>query len=118
MVKQVIVIRKDLKMRRGKEITQGSHVSKKFLLERPTARTVAEEHWLETCNQKTVCCRVSSEQELNDLYDMAIKAGIQAHKQIDAGKTEFNGVPTLTCIAIGPEYEDIINPITGQLELY
>jgi PTH2 family peptidyl-tRNA hydrolase len=49
---------------------------------------------------------------------MAIKAGIQAHKQIDAGKTEFNGVPTLTCIAIGPEYEDIINPITGQLELY
>ena len=31
--KQVIAIRKDLKMRRGKEIAQGSHASMAFLTE-------------------------------------------------------------------------------------
>ena len=30
-IKQVIVIRKDLKMRRGKEIAQGSHASLAFI---------------------------------------------------------------------------------------
>ncbi|MGZ3423232.1 MAG: peptidyl-tRNA hydrolase, partial [Polyangiales bacterium] len=34
MVKQVIVVRRDLKMRRGKEIAQGSHASMAFLTER------------------------------------------------------------------------------------
>ncbi len=32
-IKQVIVIRKDLKMRRGKEIAQGSHASMEFLVD-------------------------------------------------------------------------------------
>ncbi len=31
MIKQIIVIRKDLKMRRGKEIAQGSHASMAFM---------------------------------------------------------------------------------------
>jgi len=33
MIKQVIVIRRDLKMRRGKEIAQGAHASMMFLSE-------------------------------------------------------------------------------------
>ena len=33
-IKQVILIRKDLKMRRGKEIAQGSHASMEFLVSR------------------------------------------------------------------------------------
>jgi PTH2 family peptidyl-tRNA hydrolase len=118
MVKQVIVIRKDLKMRRGKEIAQGAHVAKKFLIERPTQRTVAEHHWFNDCNMKTVCCYVNSEAELKGVFDNAVKSNIQVYPQIDAGKTEFNGEPTLTCIALGPEYEDIIDKVTGNLKLY
>ena len=35
-IKQVILIRKDLTMRRGKEIAQGSHASMAFLVEQLT----------------------------------------------------------------------------------
>jgi len=35
----------------------------------------------------------------------------------DSGKTEFHGQPTRTCLAIGPDVADKIDPITGQLEL-
>jgi PTH2 family peptidyl-tRNA hydrolase len=36
---------------------------------------------------------------------------------VDAGLTEFNGVPTKTCIAIGPNWSDEIDEITGHLKL-
>lgn len=118
MVKQVIVMRKDLKMRRGKEIAQGAHAAIKFLVERPKQRTVAEEHWFNECDQKTVCLYVNSEQELEDLYKRCCKSNVQVYIQTDTGKTEFNGVSTNTCIAIGPEYEELVDKITGSLKLY
>ena len=36
----------------------------------------------------------------------------------DGGLTEFGGVPTRTCLGIGPDYDDRIGPVTGDLELY
>jgi PTH2 family peptidyl-tRNA hydrolase len=123
MVKQVIVMRKDLKMRRGKEIAQGAHASIKFLVDRPIERSVAEHHWFETCGQKTVCCYVNSEQELMDVFNKAKTAKVQVYLQTDAGKTEFKNdkgepVPTVTCLAIGPEYSELVDKITGDLKLY
>ena len=35
----------------------------------------------------------------------------------DNGATEFHGVPTVTCCAIGPDYSDKIDSITGNLKL-
>ena len=35
----------------------------------------------------------------------------------DAGHTEFHGVPTRTCLAIGPAWSDEIDAITGGLQL-
>ena len=122
MVKQVIVMRQDLKQRRGKEIAQGCHASIKFLIERPTQRTVAEDHWF-AHGQKTICVRVNSEEELMDIYKKCINASVMCYLQKDAGKTEFkddegNPVPTYTCLAIGPAYSNKIDPITGDLKLY
>lgn len=118
----VIVMRKDLRQRRGKEIAQGCHACIKFLIERPTQRTVAEDHWF-AHNQKTVCVVVNSEQELMDIYEQCKNASVMCHLQLDAGKTEFrdddgNPVPTYTCLAIGPEYSEKIDPITGTMKLY
>ena len=122
MVKQVIVMRKDLKMRRGKECAQSCHASMKFLIERPTQRTVAEDHWFAQ-GQKTICVRVNSEEELMDVYKKCKNASVMCYLQKDAGKTEFkddegNPVPTYTCLAIGPEYSSAIDPITQNLKLY
>ena len=127
--KQVIVIRRDLKMRRGKEIAQGAHASMAWLRQRvmphitPAGRadqvqfSTAERSWLELSMRK-VTVKVGSEQELLAVYDKALAAGLVVHMIIDRGLTEFGGIPTRTCLAVGPDYDDLIDPVTGALELY
>jgi peptidyl-tRNA hydrolase, PTH2 family len=127
--KQVIVIRRDLKMRRGKEITQGAHASMAWLRQRvlpllAPAGTVgraefspAERAWLEGSLRK-VTVKVGSEAKLLAVHEKAIEAGLAAYLITDRGLTEFGGVPTRTCIGIGPDYDDLIDPVTGDLELY
>lgn len=125
--KQVIVIRKDLKMRRGKEIAQGSHASMAFLALRfrraldgdPTALVLpeAQEAWIRGSFAK-VCVRVDSEAALRDIHARALAAGLESHLITDSGRTEFSGVPTATACAIGPGEPAQIDAITGNLELY
>jgi PTH2 family peptidyl-tRNA hydrolase len=43
---------------------------------------------------------------------------VVAHLITDRGLTEFGGTPTRTCLAVGPDYDDRIDPVTGDLELY
>lgn len=117
-IKQVIVIRKDLKMRRGKEIAQGSHASMAFLLKnhyRLDSKVVQK--WVSGGQTKVTLC-VNSEEELLEIYNRAKENNLDVHLITDAGLTEFNGVPTKTCLAIGPDEADKINKITGQLKLY
>jgi len=130
-VKQIIVMRKDLKMRRGKEIAQGSHASISFLVKRLEYRdklleaheyhgalfSKAEHQWMEGSFKK-VCVQVNSEQELLDIHHKALQAGLVSHLITDSGLTEFNGVATNTCCAIGPDYDNKIDVITGKLPIY
>lgn len=130
-IKQVIVIRKDLKMRRGKEIAQGAHASMAFLARRlreqlldidapqvePIHLSPEEQIWILGSFAK-ICVRVNSELELMDIYQKAKEAGLEAQLIIDSGRTEFEGVPTKTCLAIGPDDSAKIDLITGSLELY
>lgn len=121
--KQVIVIRRDLHMRRGKEIAQGSHASMAWLSKRVQlgygieSMSEPERLWL-TGSFAKVCLQVSSEQELLDIKQKAEDAGLQVDLITDSGLTEFGGVPTNTCLAIGPDFPEKIDPITGGLKLY
>lgn len=123
-IKQVICMRHDLKMRRGKQIAQGAHASMSFLSRRLQALgtvtmadfSEAQRTWLEGSFAK-VCCRVNSEEELLEIYEKAIAAGLEVHLITDSGKTEFHGQPTRTCLAIGPDEAPVIDAITGHLEL-
>lgn len=121
-VKQMIVIRKDLKMRRGKEIAQGSHASMAFMSSR-VARipvrapfTSVQYEWMRGDFAK-ITVQVDSEEELLDVYVKAMEAGLEAHLITDRGLTEFSG-HTNTAVAIGPDYSEKIDPITGDLKLY
>jgi peptidyl-tRNA hydrolase, PTH2 family len=132
-VKQVIIIRKDLHMRRGKEIAQGSHASIAWLTERlcepvPAAEgftgvwveaklSDAEWEWVQG-NFRKICVVVNSEEELRKVYQDAKDAGLVAEIIEDTGLTEFGGVATLTAVAIGPDYDEKIDPVTGHLALY
>ncbi len=119
-VKQVIVIRKDLKMRRGKEIAQGAHAAMSFLVKKLLRKepfTESEVAWMEGLFTK-VCVRVQSDEELLSVAHAAEKAGLRVEVITDAGKTEFSGIPTRTCLAIGPDLASKIDAVTGSLELY
>ena len=124
LYKQMIVMRHDLKMRRGKQIAQGAHASMSFLARRLQANgelTIAElepaqRAWLEGRFAK-VCCRVDSEDELLEIFAKAKDAGLEVHLITDSGKTEFHGQPTNTCLAIGPDEVEKIDAVTGDLSL-
>ena len=132
MIKQVIVIRRDLKMRRGKECAQSGHAAMAWLKDKlddattgfryQTLNTVMhfsieELQWLGG-EQKKVVCQVDSLEEINRLYFEACKAGLTAYVIVDSGHTEFNGQETVTCLAIGPNLSSKIDLITGNLKLY
>ena len=112
-LKQVIVVRKDLNMRKGKMIAQGAHASLTAYLNTPNKQAL---RWFEN-GQTKICVGVNSEQELLDVYTRAKDLGIPCSIITDAGKTEFNGVPTRTAVAIGPDEVLKIDSITGKLPL-
>lgn len=118
--KQVIVVRKDLNMRKGKLISQGSHASLGTIMNyvKNNQCTFPEvvEDWLNGSHTK-ICVYVNSEQELLDIYAKAMENQINVHLVEDLGLTEFNGVKTLTCLALGPDYPENLDPITGHLPL-
>lgn len=125
--KQVIVMRTDLGMRKGKMIAQGAHASMAWLAKRVVehrdnqhSSSVSlfrvEEEWIYGAFTK-ICVRVDSEEELIAIYDNALEAGLTSHLITDNGLTEFNGIPTKTCCAIGPNSAQDIDQITGHLKL-
>lgn len=122
--KQVIVIRKDTNppMRKGKMVAQACHASMQFLYHRVFDEhhgdpyfSEAEEHWFKNDYTK-VCCSVDSEEELLKIYEEAKSSGLEVHLITDLGKTEFKE-PTRTCLAIGPDESEKIDPITKHLKL-
>lgn len=130
-VKQVIVMRLEYpdpkkegavrRLRLGKMIAQGSHSSMSFLAhkfrEKNFELNAAERAWLLDGSFAKICVYVNTEEELMKLYDQAKAANLEVNLITDSGRTEFNGVPTRTCIAIGPDFASRIDPITGKLPL-
>jgi len=125
MVKQVIVVRKDLNMRKGKIAAQASHASLKVFFDRMKSfffkiywirMTKEMKKWKSGAFTK-ICVSVDSEEALYDIKAKAIQAKIPCALIVDSGKTEFNGVPTATCIALGPDESEKIDRITGNLKL-
>ena len=125
MQKQVIVMRHDLKMRMGKVCSQGAHASLLAILNYKAIRNenticldISDYHeWLDDSFYTKVTVRVESEEELLSVYANAKNKGIICSLVQDAGKTEFHGVPTYTCCAIGPWDTEVIDTITGHLKL-
>lgn len=110
-MKQVILVRDDIEMSRGKAVAQGSHVS--VLATREAEESVVNE-WIDNGGKK-ITLKVSSEEELLDIISKA--SGLPTAKIRDLGYTELDA-NTLTAGAIGPAEEDEIDDYTGDLPLY
>jgi|SRR6185369_9267339 len=128
-IKQVICVRKDLNMRKGKMMAQAAHAAMSFMSKRlrkdadqllvnlATEFTDVQLDWIDGSFKKVVL-QVQNEQEMFDILAQANSAGLECHLIEDNGLTEFHGIYTPTCIAIGPDYNDKIDPITGHLKLW
>ena len=139
--KQVIVMRTKYpkgSVRKGKMIAQGAHASLAAVLSmskgssdsitiyledpRTGKPDSAMRDWLRGKFTK-VCVQASSqtseeqEKEITDLYEAAKEKGIPCSLIVDSGLTEFDGIPTKTCCAIGPAWSDEVDEITGKLGL-
>jgi PTH2 family peptidyl-tRNA hydrolase len=112
-------MRTDLNMRKGKMIAQGAHAAMMFALDiilnrdKPSSDEVA---WVMQ-GMKKITVRCESEDELLGIERRAKDARLTVHVVTDAGHTEFQGVPTKTCLAIGPSAGESIDEITKDLKL-
>lgn len=123
--KQVIVVRKDLVMSPEKMAAQVAHASLAVVLGwcNKSKREVdtqwffrldygsAEEAWIDKKFTKIVV--YATNDELLEAYSQAEENNLPCSLIIDAGDSEFRGEKTITCCAIGPAWEDEIDPITG-----
>jgi PTH2 family peptidyl-tRNA hydrolase len=136
VLKQVIILRKDLNMRKGKMVAQGAHASMSCLTNNligypfnPFLFPVKIINFLYlwffkkefrkwfTSDFRKICLYVNSEEELIEIYDKALRSRLICSLIKDSGLTEFKGVPTYTAVAIGPDKSEKIDSITGGLGL-
>ena len=110
MLKQVIVVRKDLKLGKGKLASQVAHAAIMA-----ADKSKLKEKW-EREGQKKVVVWCQNSEELFLIYKKVIDNGIAAALVADAGLTQLKA-GTKTCLGIGPAPEEKIDQITGNLKL-
>jgi PTH2 family peptidyl-tRNA hydrolase len=111
-MKLIILMRKDLKMSKGKMSTQCSHASVEAVLKSSKEKV---EEWKSEGSKKIVL-GVKDEKELLKYKKEAEKLKLKTALIKDAGKTFFKK-PTITCLGIGPDKEERIDKVTGKLKL-
>lgn len=134
-VKQLIIIRKDLGMNKGKLAAQASHASMGALLKAFNTKRLDEDHiismdisfawgknqvvseWLQGSFAKVVLA-VNSEAELEAVAALAKEHNLLYSYIVDNGTTVFNGVPTPTCVGIGPAKSEVLDALFSNLKLY
>ncbi len=109
-MKQVILVRKDLKLSKGKLAVQCSHASVEAVLKSNKKKV---DEWRKF--SKKVVLKVNDKKELLKFKKLADEVGLVNVLIKDAGLTEIEP-GTITCLAIGPDKEEKINKITGMLK--
>jgi PTH2 family peptidyl-tRNA hydrolase len=92
MFKQVIVVRQDLKLDKGKLAVQVAHAS------------------LDAYKKSSLATREAWESEGSK------KVVVRAESLKDAGKTQLKP-GTVTCLGIGPDTEERLDRVTGDLNI-
>ena len=112
-LKQVILVRKDLRLPQGKLAAQVAHASLESALK--VERRIVDD-WRSTGSKKIVL-KVENESELLKFKDLIDHSKIKNALITDAGHTVLNP-GTITCLGIGPAEEKKIDEITGKLKMY
>ncbi|KSW11521.1 peptidyl-tRNA hydrolase [Pyrodictium occultum] len=117
--KQVIAVRTDIRMSRGKLAAQVAHAAVEAVLLIIDSGNPEWSRWLREWRiqgQKKVVVKVSSEQELLWVHQEARRLGLPASLVADAGRTELPP-GTRTAAAVGPAPSQLVDRVTGRLKL-
>jgi PTH2 family peptidyl-tRNA hydrolase len=123
-IKQVIVVRKDLNLRKTELASQVATASMGFLLENNESERNDEINvklsneevlWLNGSFEKLIV-GVDSEEDLRDLMFKAELEGIGVYPVHGKLKSGHEDDITIMCAALGPDDSNVINHVTGHLK--
>ena len=110
--KQVILVREDLKLPKGKLAAQSSHASVDAVLK--SDKKIVE-LWKRE-GAKKVVLKVKDQKELLKYKKIAESFGLKTALIKDAGRTVLEP-GTITCLGIGPDLEEKIDKVSGKLKM-
>ena len=111
-MKQAMIVRTDLKMGKGKIAAQCCHGSIGAYKKTDPQKI---KKWENEAYAKVVL-KVQNKEDLIALKKLADEKGISSYLVVDAGRTQ---IPTssITVLALGPDEDEIIDEVTGDLKL-
>lgn len=114
-IKQVIILRSDLNMSKGKLVAQGAHASLMSYFKSEKQDQKIAEDWIKT-GEKKIVLKIDSEDDLIKLFRAFEFKKIPCALVTDAGLTE---IPpgSKTGLGIGPWKSNEIDFITDKLKL-
>ncbi len=110
--KQVILVRQDLKLPKGKMAAQVSHASVGAMIK---SHKDDIDKWKKK-GMKKIVLKVKDKEEILEYKEKAEDAGLVTSLIEDAGHTVVEP-GTITCLGIGPDKEEKIDKITGKLKM-
>ncbi len=110
--KQVILVREDLKLDKGKMAAQVAHASLEAVLK--SDKEIVKQWRIK--GMKKVVLKVKDKEELFNFRQNAKDSKLKTAVITDAGRTRIKP-GTVTCLAIGPDEEERIDKLTGRLKM-
>lgn len=110
--KQVILVRQDLKLPKGKMAAQAAHAAVEAAFRSDKDDVSAWRH----SGMAKIVLKVTSKEDLYRYIQQAKDNGLVTAVITDAGRTVVEP-GTVTCAAIGPDEESDIDLITGNLKM-
>lgn len=114
-LKQIILVRSDLKLPPGKLAAQAAHASVESVLRCLKKDKKLVEEW-RSQGMKKVVLKVASLDDIHKYNALAKESGIISAVITDAGRTVVEP-GTVTCLGIGPASEEKIDKLTGSLKM-
>lgn len=120
-MKLVVVVRKDLNMRKGKLAAQVGHAVQAVIVrvmnKEENWRDARDVAWLGDGLSTKVVLGCQDHRDFYGLFEAASAAGLRPEIVTDVGSTEFHGQRTNTCFTVGPDNPERIDAVTGRLGL-
>ncbi len=114
--KQIIALRNDIEMSKGKLVVQGAHAAVAAVMITRNKKPFFVHRWFKE-GQKKVVIRINTLEELLEIKKKAEEMDIPCALIQDRGLTELEP-GTITALGIGPAPERVIDKITGDLPLF